>query len=161
VTETLQSISRKTWIASIVMITVTAVLVVLIVSNVFLLNSSAPAVKSSSKTVYYTIVLADKGPSEGMNGSAFHLSSVWPSITVQEGETVVINLVNENSSEPHGFSIFHYFNQGVALEPGGTYTVKFVANDPGTFLITCPIFCTIHPLMDHGEFIVQANSTAS
>lgn len=133
---------------------------VLAISNAFLSSPSSTGTSSSSKTVYFTIIESDSGATEGMNGSAYHLSSVWPVLTVLQGETVVIHLQSVNSSEPHGFSIFHYFNQGVALEPGASYTVKFVANEPGTFLITCPIFCTIHPLMDHGEFIVEANSTS-
>lgn len=162
-TESLQpSIPKKSLIASIVIVAVTAVLIVLVISNIYLLTASAPATNSSSKTVYFTIIESDRGPSEGMNGSYFHLSSIWPIITVQQGETVVIHLESQNSSEPHGFSIFHYFNQGVALQPGANYTVKFVANDQGTFLITCPIFCLIHPFMEHGEFIVEAaNSTTS
>ena len=98
---------------------------------------------------------------EGMNGSAYHRSTVWPVITVQQGENVVISVLSTNSSEPHGFSISHYFNQGVALEPGASYTIEFVASERGSFLITCPIFCAIHPYMDFGQLIVEPDSSAS
>lgn len=93
---------------------------------------------------------------EGMNGSAYHLSESWPVIKVQQNDTVIIHIMSENSSEPHGFTIFHYFYPGVTLLPGGTYTVEFVASEQGTFLITCLIFCAIHPFMDFGELEVEA-----
>ncbi len=93
---------------------------------------------------------------EGMNGSFYHLSESWPVIQVQLGDIVIIHIISENSSEPHGFTIVHYFDPGVALLPGGTYTLKFVASEQGTFLVTCLIYCLIHPFMDHGELVVEA-----
>jgi hypothetical protein len=110
----------------------------------------------SKNTVTFTIIESDRGSMEGMNGSAYHFTVAWPVITVHQGDTVIIHLLSVNSSEPHGFTISHYFDPGVGLLPGGTYTVKFVANELGTFVITCLLFCAIHPLMDHGEFIVDS-----
>jgi FtsP/CotA-like multicopper oxidase with cupredoxin domain len=118
-------------------------------------GSTSPS-SSASKTVYFTIIESDKGPDEGMNGSAYHVGEPWPVMEVQQGDTVVIHIVSEDSLEAHGFTIEHYFDPGVGLLPGGTYTVKFVANDNGTFVITCLLFCAIHPLMDYGKFIVNA-----
>lgn len=154
----MQPKSRKLIIVSVAIATAMVSLILIISSGI-----STPVSTSSglaSKTVYFTIIMSDTGPLEGMNGSAHHVSQAWPVITVQQGEAVVILLLSRNSSEAHGFEISHYFNQGVALEPGGSYTIKFVANDPGSFLITCPIFCAIHPLMDFGRLIVQSNSTS-
>jgi heme/copper-type cytochrome/quinol oxidase subunit 2 len=112
---------------------------------------------AASKTIYITIIESDTGPMEGMNGSAFHLGSghAWPVITVQQGETVVIHVMSVNSYEPHGFTILHYYYPGVTLLPGGNVNVTFVATEPGTFLVTCLIFCAIHPLMDYGSLIVN------
>jgi heme/copper-type cytochrome/quinol oxidase subunit 2 len=109
-----------------------------------------------SKTVYFTIIESDRGPDEGMNGSAYHIGEAWPVMEVQLGDTVIIHIISQNSQEAHGFTILHYFDPGVGLFPGGTYTVKFVANENGTFVITCLLFCAIHPFMDYGKFIVNA-----
>ncbi len=117
---------------------------------------SPPAITSSGNTIYFTIIESDRGPMEGMNGSAYHVGEAWPVMQVQLGDTVVIHIISENSSEAHGFTIDHYFYPGVGLLPGGTYTVKFVANENGTFIVTCLIFCAIHPLMDYGKFIVSS-----
>lgn len=114
---------------------------------------------SSSSTVYFTIIESDRGPMEGMNGSAYHLGEAWPVLEVQQGDTVVIHIISENASEVHGFTITHYFDPGVGLLPGGQYTVKFVASESGTFIVTCLIFCAIHPLMDYGKFIVNGSSS--
>lgn len=113
-------------------------------------------VPADGNTVYYTIIESDRGLMEGMNGSAFHVGEAWPVIQVKLGDTVIIRIISENATEVHGFTIVHYFDPGVALEPGGTYTTKFVADQNGTFIITCLIFCAIHPLMDFGKFIVNA-----
>lgn len=121
-----------------------------------------PANQSSnsgfSKTVYFTIIESDRGPYEGMNGSAYHIGEAWPVMEVQQGDTVIIHIISENSEEAHGFTILHYFDPGVGLLPGGTYTVRFVANENGTFVITCLLFCAIHPVMDYGKFIVNGTS---
>jgi heme/copper-type cytochrome/quinol oxidase subunit 2 len=114
---------------------------------------------TSSKTVYFTIIESDRGNFEGMNGSAFHLGEAWPVMEVNVGDTVIIRIISMNASEVHGFTITHYFDPGVGLLPGGQYTVKFIASEAGTFIVTCLLFCAIHPLMDYGKFIV--NSTAA
>jgi heme/copper-type cytochrome/quinol oxidase subunit 2 len=119
-------------------------------------QSGGGPIGGDGNIVQFTIYESDKGSMEGMNGSALHFAETWPVITVQKGDTVIIHLISENASEPHGFTIDHYFFPGVALWPGGRYTVKFVASQAGDFVITCLIFCAIHPLMDHGEFIVEA-----
>jgi len=116
---------------------------------------------SSNSTVYFTIIESDKGPMEGMNGSAYHVGEAWPVMEVRVGDTVVIHIISKNATEPHGFTIFHYFDPGVGLLPGGQYTVKFVASDAGTFIVTCLIFCAIHPLMDYGKFIVNSTNAST
>lgn len=122
---------------------------------------------TNNSTVYITIFEADRGFMAGMNGSYYKSPSTnWPVVVVYQGQTVVIhveNLANE-SSEPHGFAIDHYFDSpngqsgaaGVELAPSQSYTVTFVASQTGTFRIYCSVFCAIHPLMQHGELIVSS-----
>ena len=106
----------------------------------------------------FTIIESDPGSNyEGMNGSAYHVSTQWPVIQVRQGQSVTIHIYNCASSESHGFAIIHYFNAGVPVAPGHSYTLTFVANEAGTFRIFCNIFCAIHPLMQNGELIVTPN----
>lgn len=119
----------------------------------------APGIANSSvtgTTATFTIIESDPGnPYEGMNGSAYHLSTSWPVMQVMKGQKVTIHVINCASSEPHGFAITHYFNQGVALQAGHSYTITFVADQTGTFRVYCNIFCSIHALMQNGELIVS------
>ena len=146
-------ISRRLVVA----VLVAAVVFVAISITVFQRPSDTPPANTSgSNTVYFTIIESDSGPYKGMNGSAYHIGESWPVIQVQLGDTVVIHIISESSTEAHGFTISHYFDPGVGLLPGGTYTVKFVASENGTFVMTCLLFCAIHPLMDFGKFIVNS-----
>ena len=144
-----------------VSIAVAAVIVglLLVIPTVQYSTNNVSTGLSSSKTVYFTIIESDRGNYEGMNGSALHLGQAWPVMEVNVGDTVIIHIISEDASEIHGFTIVHYFDPGVALLPGGQYTVKFVASQTGTFLVTCLIFCAIHPLMDYGKFIVNASNS--
>ena len=142
------------------LVTILAVVAILLLGaiiaiTVFQHSNDAQAKLVASSVVYFTIIESDTGPMEGMNGSAFHVTQAWPVIHVQINQTVIIHIESVHSSETHGFTITNYFDPGVALLPGGTYTVKFVANKAGTFLITCLVFCALHPLMDHGELVVS------
>ena len=110
---------------------------------------------TNGPTVYYTIVESDTGQFEGMNGSAIKgVNAIWPVIQVTQGDTVVIHVVNQNSSEPHGFAVDHYFSSGVSLAPGESYDVRFVADVTGIFRMYCSVFCAIHPLMQNGQLKV-------
>jgi len=114
-------------------------------------NATAP----TSGQAEFLIVEADPGNVyEGMNGSAYHMDEAWPVMIVHEGQTVVIHIINCASSESHGFAITHYFDAGVALGSGHSYTLTFVATEKGTFRVFCNIFCAIHPLMQNGQLVV-------
>ncbi len=148
-------LSRKL-VAVAIIVVVAVVAVVLVIPALQHQTTSAPTNSNGSKTVYFTIIESDKGPYEGMNGSAYHIGEPWPVMQVQLGDIVIIHIISQDSQEAHGFTILHYFDPGVGLLPGGTYTVKFVANENGTFVITCLLFCAIHPFMDYGKFIVNS-----
>jgi heme/copper-type cytochrome/quinol oxidase subunit 2 len=109
-------------------------------------------------TVTFTIIEADPPNAlAGLNGSYYKgTSATWPVLNVQQGDQVIIHVINNASSEPHGFAITHYFNSGTTVRPGQNYTLEFVANQAGTFKIYCNVFCSIHPFMQNGELIVSS-----
>ncbi|MCL5069246.1 MAG: hypothetical protein M1368_12975 [Thaumarchaeota archaeon] len=113
----------------------------------------------------FLIVESDSAPFEGMNGSYFHTfppnagynSTLpnWPVIQAWQNQTVTITIMNCASSEPHGFAIGNYFNAGVTLSTGETYTLTFEAGQKGKFSMYCNVFCSIHPYMQNGLLIVS------
>ena len=116
----------------------------------------------------FVILESDAESFEGMNGSYYHTfpSSAgyagynstlqyWPVIQVRQNQTVTVTIMNCASSEPHGFAIGHYFNGGVTLQAGDSYTFTFVASSVGKFSMYCNIFCSIHPYMQNGLLIVS------
>lgn len=129
------------------------------VLGAYLASSGAPkprgACSSAPRDAYFTIYESDYGPEKGMNGSAYHnLTEPWPVMKVCVGQTVTIRVMNVNSSEVHGFAIDHYFDSGVALSPGESYTLTFVARAAGYFRVYCSVLCLIHPEMINGELQV-------
>jgi len=131
------------------------------ICNVINSTANAPGIANATddtpgSTATFTIIESDPGNNyEGMNGSAFHVSTPWPVIQVYQGQKVVIQIFNCASSESHGFAVSAYFNSGVTVRPDQSYTLTFVANQKGTFRMYCSIFCAIHPYMQNGELIVS------
>jgi hypothetical protein len=94
----------------------------------------------------YFLIIADLS---GFNDSINHGAPLnpWPVIRVHEGDTVRIVVCNKDTSQAHGFAIQTYFDAGVILAPGDAYRIIFTATVPGTFVIYCNIFCTVHAFM--------------
>lgn len=107
-------------------------------------NQSSPS-QSNSSVARFLIVMSDKGYNESMLHGA--PSNLWPVMYVSKGQQVQITVLNNDSIEPHGFAINHYFDRGTALAPGQSYTITFTASDPGRFIIYCNIPCSIHVYM--------------
>lgn len=114
-----------------------------------------------ANTAVFTVVMADKGQNIGYNGSQTHGASQfnpWPVMNVTFNQSVVIHVIN-NDSQAHGFTIDHYFVQGIGgqagLAPGKCFDVRFTASALGSFWVKCTIFCTIHPSMQYGQFNVN------
>ncbi len=107
-------------------------------------NATGTGINSSS-SAYFTIVASD----QGYNQSILHgaPSNPWPVIKVKLGTHISITIINNDTIEPHGFAINHYFDRGVAIQPGQSYTVSFVADEAGNFIIYCNIPCSIHVYM--------------
>jgi heme/copper-type cytochrome/quinol oxidase subunit 2 len=113
-----------------------------------------------NNAMHFTIYESDPpNPLAGMNGSYYYylhhsFALPFPVITVSKGTTVVIEVINNESVEPHGFAIDYYYNAGTTLRPHQTVTITFVANKVGVFRIYCNVFCSIHFFMENGELNV-------
>ncbi len=107
-----------------------------------------------ANSAIFTVVMADEGFNVGLNGSKYH-PNPWPAMNVSLGESVVVHVVNNDTSQAHGFAITHYFDSGLTLSPGECSDVRFVANQPGSFNVFCNIFCTIHIFMQNGRLNVS------
>jgi len=107
----------------------------------------------------FFLIIADLS---GFNGSISHGAPMnpWPVIRVQQGDVVRILICNKDTTQPHGFAISTYFPVGVAIAPGEAYKIIFTATVPGTFVIYCNIFCTVHVFMV-SRLIVQSNTSAT
>ena len=103
----------------------------------------------------YFLIVADI---TGYNDSVDHIQKApnepWPVIRVSRGDRVNILVCNLDDYSPHGFAIQHYFDVGVALMPHDSYRISFIADEDGTFIMYCNIFCPVHPYMQTGELIV-------
>jgi FtsP/CotA-like multicopper oxidase with cupredoxin domain len=94
----------------------------------------------------YFLIIANLS---GFNDSISHgaPANPWPVIRVNQGQVVRILICNQDATQPHGFAISTYFPDGIAIMPGQAYGVVFTATVPGTFVIYCNIFCTVHVFM--------------
>lgn len=82
------------------------------------------------------------------------LSKPWPVITVQEGQTVSIEVCNVGT-EAHGFQIQNYVDSKInVIAPGEVMNFTFVATKAGNFQIYCAIPCAIHFFMQFGQLRV-------
>jgi uncharacterized cupredoxin-like copper-binding protein len=108
---------------------------------------------SCERPTGFFLIIADLS---GFNDSIHHGAPVnpWPVITVKQGETVRILVCNQDSTQAHGFAIGTYFEKGVVMAPGEAYRITFTATVPGSFVMYCNIFCTVHVFM-RGQLIVQ------
>jgi FtsP/CotA-like multicopper oxidase with cupredoxin domain len=121
------------------------------------LANQAPTTQKSAcvRPPGYFLIVADIN---GYNDSVDHIQKFsnepWPVIRVSRGDRVNILVCNLDDYSPHGFAINHYFDVGIALMPHDSYRVSFIADQDGTFIMYCNIFCPVHPYMQNGELIV-------
>ncbi|MBI2192850.1 MAG: cupredoxin domain-containing protein [Planctomycetes bacterium] len=81
---------------------------------------------------------------------AFNASN--PTLRVRLGETVRLTVLNaEEASMSHDLVIMGLSVKTEILRPGDKAELVFVADRPGTFTY----FCTLHPRMMTGKFIVE------
>lgn len=117
-------------------------------------SSSSTSTKSNTNTSTSTSTTTSSGDSSTSTESTetdeaepvtktFNISAKkWefsPStITVNKGDTVVINITSTDVS--HGFFIPD-FNVNTSISAGKTSSVSFVASKTGTFSFSCSVFC--------------------
>ncbi len=73
-------------------------------------------------------------------------------VTVNQGDTVVINLTTEDV--PHGFSLPD-FDINETITPGKTTTVEFVADQTGSFSFSCSVACGAGHSSMRGTLVVN------
>lgn len=73
-------------------------------------------------------------------------------ITVNQGDTVVLNLTTDDV--PHGFSL-PTFDVNATITPGKTQTVEFVADEAGSFTYTCSVACGAGHSSMRGTLVVN------
>ena len=76
-------------------------------------------------------------------------------MNVTISETVTIHVMNKDPTQSHGFAVIHYFDKGIALQPGDCIDVSFTANQLGTFRVFRTIPCTVHFFMQDGKLNVN------
>jgi len=145
-------------LAIVVIITITVLATGLVSIPANKPSSSVPIVPQIEKSACdrppgFILIIADLS---GFNDSISHGAPVnpWPVIHVHQGDVVRLLVCNKDATQPHGFAIQTYLNAGVVLAPGDAYRVVFAATVPGTFVIYCNIFCTVHVFMV-GRLIVS------
>jgi FtsP/CotA-like multicopper oxidase with cupredoxin domain len=102
----------------------------------------------------FILIIADLS---GFNNSIAHGAPLnpWPIVRVHLGDVVRFIVCNKDQTQAHGFAIETYFDSGVALAPGEAVRIEFQATIPGSFVIYCNIFCTVHAFMV-GRLIVSS-----
>ncbi len=77
-------------------------------------------------------------------------------ITVKKGDNVTWHLTNIETAHDatHGFQLDGH-NISLSIEPGETATMKFVADQEGTFPFYCTEFCSALHLEMMGYFLVE------
>ena len=102
------------------------------------------------------------GSSLGYNDSIVHGAPVkpWPILDVANGSDVAITVCN-TYAQPLGFQVAHYLDDKIdAIGPGQALTVRFVADETGTFLIYCSVLSPIHVYLQGGEVNVESGRVA-
>jgi hypothetical protein len=99
------------------------------------------------------------GSSMGYNDSVAHGAPVkpWPILDVADGSEVAITVCN-TYAEPLGFQVAHYLDSEIeSINPGQAITVRFLADETGTFSIYCSVLSPIHVYLQGGEVNVAAS----
>ena len=154
-------LSRKLLAIGVVIIVLVVSLTVLAVNSPFVWLSQTsgtvipPTISKSTcdRPADFILIIADLS---GFNNSISHgaPANPWPVIRVHRGDIVRLLVCNKDSTQPHGFAIGTYLDAGVPMAPGDAYRIVFTASVPGSFVIYCNIFCTIHRFMV-GRLIVS------
>ncbi len=140
------------------MVTVAVIIIALVFVSIFLPfvhnpGSTTGDVTCSSYRTSFVIIAGIRG----FNNSIDHEASqkYWPVMCVHKGDNVRIIVENAENSEPHGFAVVHYYTQGVSIPAKTNVTITFTADQTGSFLAFCNIFCSVHAYMQNGLLVVS------
>lgn len=120
-------------------------------------SQQATTVKGINCTSYsstFTIVASESGYNDSIGHGT--PSKSWPILCTHPGEEVTINVINEDSVEPHGFAVAGYLDAGITVLPGKSETISFYTSASGDFKIYCNVICAVHPYMQSGILVVAA-----
>jgi plastocyanin len=107
-----------------------------------------------NKKTFYVISQELDGVNEtklGIPGDVF----VPSTLTVNQGDTVVIHFYNVDGSDQHTFTMGTPYNIDKDVGPLQNATITFKASDPGVY----KFFCTHHPPTMAGQLIVLPSPT--
>ncbi len=109
----------------------TAILVPVYVFHIFGLGTCGTPPANVASSSHFTIVITQAG----YNQSKYH-TLPWPRMNVTLRQDVTIHVRNDDTIQPHGFAIAHYFEQSVYLRPSESSEVVFQAAKLGAFQST-------------------------
>jgi heme/copper-type cytochrome/quinol oxidase subunit 2 len=102
----------------------------------------------------FTVVASQSGYNDSISHGV--PAKPWPILCTHKGDLVRITIVNEDSVEPHGFSISNYLEAGVTVLPGRSTTITVFADNAGDFKIYCNVICAVHAFMQSGVLVVSS-----
>ncbi len=149
------NLSRRTLgILALAGIAITAIISVTYVADLSRNSSGSPLPPGCVRPAGGFLIIASN---TGFNDSIAHgATKSWPIITVHKGQSVNIVVCNTDV-QAHGFQITHYFaSSEETVVPGQPLKVSFVADQTGSYIIYCDIFCSIHIYMQNGLLNVTA-----
>ncbi len=121
----------------------TAILVPLYVFHIFGPVTCGTPPANVARSSHLAIVITQAG----YNQSKYH-TLPWPRMNVHLRQDVSIHVWNNDTVQPHGFAISHYFEQSVYLRPGESSEVVFQACQTGSFSVQETTFATNYPFLN-------------
>ncbi len=95
-----------------------------------------------ASSAHFTIVITQAG----YNDSRYH-ALPWPKMNVTLRQDVTVHVRNDDTFQPHGFAIAHYFEQSVYLRSGESSDMVFQACQTGSFSVYETTFVTNQPFL--------------
>jgi hypothetical protein len=138
-------IPHKRLVLALVLIAVagTAILVPVYVFHIFGVGTCGTPPANVASSAHFLVVITQAG----YNDSKYH-TLPWPTMNVTLRQDATIHVWNNDSIQPHGFAITHYFEQSVYLRPGESSDVVFQACQTGSFSVYETTLATNQPFLN-------------
>ena len=120
----------------------TATLVPMYLFHIFGPGTCGTPPADVASSAHFTVVITQAG----YNDSKYH-GLPWPRMNITLRQSVTIHVWNNDTIQPHGFAITHYFEQSVYLRPGESSDVVFRACQTGNFSVYETTFVTNYPFL--------------